>query len=291
MREQVALITGASSGIGKAAAEVLARRGFRVFAGVRRPMAGDTPRADGITAVPLDVTSDEGVSAAIQMVLEQAGRIDVLVNNAGYGQYGSVEDLALADAQRQFDVNVFGLMRVTRAVLPAMRRQGAGRIVMISSVAGRLSTPFAGWYSASKHAVEALSDALRLELSPFGIQVTVVQPAAIKTSFDDVALDELARTTRTEAYQPMAAAFRRLVEGSYARAPGPEVVAAAVLRAATARRAPIRIAVPGEARVMLLLKRLLGDRLFDSLVGAQLRPSPGAQGPHGDSSRPAGRRA
>lgn len=290
MEKQVALITGASSGIGKAVAEALARRGFQVFAGVRRPEAADALIGADITPLSLDVTSDEGVSAAIQTVLEQAGRIDVLVNNAGYGQYGSAEDVALAEAQRQFDVNVFGLMRVTRAVLPAMRRQGAGRIVMISSVAGRVSTPFGGWYSASKHAVEALSDALRLEAAPFGIQVTVVQPAAIKTGFDDVALDELERTIRTEAYRPMAAAFRSLVEGSYARAPGPEVVAEAVARAATARRTPIRVAVPGQARAMLLLKRLLGDRLFDGLIGAGLRPGPAAQGRAGDHSRPTGRR-
>jgi NAD(P)-dependent dehydrogenase (short-subunit alcohol dehydrogenase family) len=291
MAEQVALITGASGGIGKAAAEGLARGGFQVFAGVRRTGYSDARQGAGITPVALDVTSDEAVTAAIQTVLEQAGRIDVLVNNAGYGQYGSAEDVALADAQRQFDVNVFGLMRVTRAVLPTMRHQGAGRLIMISSVAGRVSTPFAGWYSASKHAVEALSDALRLEVAPFGVQVTVVQPAAIKTGFDDVALDELERTTSTEAYLPMTRAFRRLVEGSYARAPGPEVVAAAVVRAATARRAPIRVAVPGEARLMLLLKRLLSDRLFDALIGAGLRPSRAAAGKPGDLPRHSGRQA
>lgn len=291
MGEQVAVITGASSGIGKAAAEALARRGFRVFAGIRLAEAGDTLRGAGITPVMLDVTSDEAVATAVQTVLGQAGRIDVLVNNAGYGQYGNLEDVELADAQRQFDINVFGLMRVTRAVLPAMRRQRSGRIITISSVAGRMSTPFAGWYSASKHAVEALSDALRLEVAPFGIQVTVVQPAAIKTGFDDVALDELERTTRTEAYQPMAAAFRRLVEGSYARAPGPEVVAEAVARAATARRAPIRIPVPGQARAMLLLKRLLSDRLFDAMIGAQLRPAAGTGGRPDGRSRPTSERA
>lgn len=145
--------------------------------------------------------------------------------------------------------------------------------------------------SASKHAVEALSDALRLEVAPFGVRVTVVQPAAIKTGFDGVALDELARATRTEAYQPMAAALRRLVEGSFVRAPGPEVVAEAVARAATARRAPIRVAVPGQAHTMLLLKRLLSDRLFDVMISAQLRPSPEMQGKRGDSSRSTGRRA
>lgn len=291
MEKRVALITGASSGIGKATAEALAQRGFRVFAGVRRPEAGDTLTTAGITLVRLDVTSDESVATAVQTVLEQAGRIDVLVNNAGYGQYGSLEDVELADAQRQFDVNVFGLMRVTRAVLPAMRRQRSGRIITISSVAGRMSTPFAGWYSASKHAVEALSDALRLEVAPFGIHVTVVQPAAIKTGFDNVALDELERTTRTEAYRPTAAAFRRLVEGSFVRAPGPEVVAAAVARAATARRAPIRVPVPGEARAMLLLKRLLSDRLFDGMIGAQFRPA-AVDGERSDGrSRPTGERA
>jgi NAD(P)-dependent dehydrogenase (short-subunit alcohol dehydrogenase family) len=274
MREQVALITGASSGIGTVVAEALATEGFQVFAGVRRPGSGDALRGAGITPLPLDVTSDESVAAAVQTVLDTAGRIDLLVNNAGYGQYGSVEDVGLADAQRQFDVNVFGVARVTRAVLPVMRQQRGGRIVIVSSVAGRLATPFAGWYSASKHAVEALSDALRLEAAPFGIQVTVVQPAAIKTGFDTVALDELARTTQIAAYQPMAAAFRKLVESSYARAPGPEVVAEAIMRVATTRRAPARIAVPGEARALLLLKRLLSDRLFDRLVGAQLRPVP-----------------
>jgi NAD(P)-dependent dehydrogenase (short-subunit alcohol dehydrogenase family) len=271
MNQPIALITGASSGIGKASAEALANKGYHIYAGVRRPAAATALRSANVTPVQLDVTDDASITAAIAEIINQSGRIDLLINNAGYGQYGILEEVSAEEAQRQFDVNVFGLMRVTRAVLPIMRAQKSGRIINMSSVAGRVSTPLGGWYSASKHAVEALSDALRLEMAPFGIKVVVIQPGAIKTSFDDVALNELTRTARIEAYRPMAQAFKRLVEGSYARAPGPELGAKAIVRAATDRRPPLRIVLPNDSRALIALKRLFGDGFLDWAVSTQLR--------------------
>jgi NAD(P)-dependent dehydrogenase (short-subunit alcohol dehydrogenase family) len=271
MNKPIALITGASSGIGKASAEALANKGYHIYAGVRRPATASALRSANVTPVQLDVTDDASIAAAIAEIVGHSGRIDLLINNAGYGQYGILEEVSAEEAQRQFDVNVFGLMRVTRAVLPIMRKQASGRIINMSSVAGRVSTPLAGWYSASKHAVEALSDALRLEMAPFGIKVVVIQPGAIKTGFDDIAVGELARTARIEAYRPMAQAFKRLVEGSYARAPGPELVAKAIVRAATDRHPPLRIVLPNDSRALIALKRLFGDGFLDWAVSTQLR--------------------
>lgn len=274
MTTPIALITGASSGIGRATVEALAKKGYNVYAGVRRMESVASLRQSGITPVTLDVTSDDSVAAAVRNVVERAGRIDVLVNNAGYGQYGVLEDVPLTDAQRQFDANVFGLMRVTREVLPIMRQQEAGKIVNISSVAGKVSTPMAGWYSASKHAVEALSDALRLEVRPFGIDVIVLRPGAIKTGFDAIAVGELEQTTRTAAYRPMIQVFTRLVTGSYRRAPGPEVVAEAIVYAVRARRSPARVALPLDSQGLIAIKRILGESMLDHLLSAQLRPAP-----------------
>ncbi|NJM05707.1 SDR family NAD(P)-dependent oxidoreductase [Candidatus Gracilibacteria bacterium] len=277
MSKSIAMISGASSGIGKATAQLLAQHGYQVYAGVRRREAMALVRGQNIEPVLLDVSSDESVVAAVGHVITQAGRIDALVNNAGYGQYGVLEDVDLADAQRQFDSNVFGLIRLTKAVLPTMRQQRSGRIINISSVAGRVATPMAGWYSASKHAVEALSDALRLEMQAFNVQVIVIQPGAIKTGFDSIAVQELERTTRTAAYRPMITAFSRLITNSYQRAPGPEIVAAAIVRACVANKPPARITLPSHSHLLIGLKQLLGDGLFDRLLRSQLRPGASAE--------------
>jgi short-subunit dehydrogenase len=211
------------------------------------------------------------VTAAVASILKEKGRLDALVNNAGYAQYGSAEEVSLEDAQRQFDVNVFGLMRMTQAVLPTMRRQRSGVIVNLSSAAGKISTPFAGWYSASKHAVEALSDALRAEVAPFAIRVVLIEPGAIRTEFDDIALSALHNASRIPDYQARAAAFDKLIQNSYRRAPGPSLIAQVVERALAAPRPRARYALPADSRLFILMRRLLSDSLFDRLLNSQIR--------------------
>jgi NADP-dependent 3-hydroxy acid dehydrogenase YdfG len=271
MTQQIVLVTGASSGIGRATAQYLAGQGFYVYATARRIDRLQALRAANLEPIAMDVTSDDDVRHVIQHILFSRGRIDVLVNNAGYALYGAGEEVSIEDAASQMDVNVLGLMRVTRAVLPAMRRQRSGVIVNLSSVAGKVSTPFAGWYAASKHAVEALSDALRLEVKPMGIRVVLIEPGSIKTEFGDLALTELRRASTISDYHPMAASFDRLITNSFRNAPGPDIIAKTIHRAITSRRGRSRYALPADSRMFIFLRWLLSDRLFDALLGSQIR--------------------
>lgn len=182
MTAPVALVTGASSGIGAATARTLQSLGHVVHGAARRTDRLADLETEGVHPLALDVTDEASLQAGVAAVLEHSGRIDVLVNNAGYGSYGAIEDVDPAEAQRQFDVNVFGAMRLTQLVLPHMRAQGGGTVVNISSMGGRFHTPLGGWYHATKFALEALSDALRVEVAPFGIDVVVIEPGGIATS-------------------------------------------------------------------------------------------------------------
>ena len=190
----VALVTGASSGIGEDTAHKLRALGYIVYGAARRTDRLQALAADGIRPLAMDVTDDASMSAGVNRILEETGRIDVLVNNAGYGSYGAIEDVPIDEARRQFEVNVFGLGRLTQLVTPHMRAQGSGTIINISSMGGKLTTPLGGWYHATKYAVEALSDALRMELRPFGIDVVVVEPGGIRTEWSSIAADHLEAT-------------------------------------------------------------------------------------------------
>src|SRR4051812_21547014 len=200
MTHPVALVTGASSGIGAATAHRLRELGYDVFATARRTDRLATLAAGGIGTVAADLTDDDAVVALVDEVIGAAGRIDVLVNNAGYGSYGSVEDVPLAEARRQFEVNVFALARLTQLVLPHMRQRRSGRIVNISSMGGRFHEPLGGWYHATKFAVEALSDSLRVDVAPFGIRVVVVQPGAIRTEWSAIAAESVLATSGSGPY-------------------------------------------------------------------------------------------
>ncbi|MDX2163370.1 MAG: oxidoreductase [bacterium] len=271
MTQQIVLVTGASSGIGSATAQYLAEQGFYVFAAARRIDRLEALRTPAIEPLAMDVTSDEDVKRAIQHILSSKGRIDVLVNNAGYALYGAVEEVSLEDAAYQLNVNVLGLMRVTQAVLPIMRQQRTGIIVNLSSVAGKVSTPFAGWYAASKHAVEALSDALRLEVKRLGIRVVIIEPGSIKTEFGDIALRELHKASTIDDYVPMAASFDKLISNSFRNAPGPDIIAKAIHKAVISQGQHARYALPNDSRMFIFLRRLLSDRVFDALLGSQIR--------------------
>lgn len=270
---QTALVTGASSGIGEAIARRLLADGWRVYAGARRTARMAGLAAAGAVPLALDVTDDASMQAAMAAVLANGGRLDALVNNAGYGSYGALEEVPIAEARRQFEVNVFGLARLTQLALPAMRAQRSGRIVNITSIGGKMHEPLGSWYHATKFAVEGLSDCLRMELAPFGIDVVIVEPGAIKTEWSGIAREGLLAISGLGPYAQAAQAHARLLakaDRSSSASP-PEVVAATVARALRAARPATRYATGGGARTILLLRRLLPDRMFDRLMGAALR--------------------
>jgi NAD(P)-dependent dehydrogenase (short-subunit alcohol dehydrogenase family) len=251
--QQVALVTGASSGIGQATAELLAAKGFTVFG---------TSRSSGKLAgsykwLSLDVRSDASVEAAVQSLLEQTGRIDVLVNNAGFAQVGAIEETSITDAQAQLDTNLLGVIRLIKAVLPVMRRQGSGRIINVSSVVGQVAPPYAGVYATSKFALEGLSEALREEVRQFGVDVSLVEPSFVKTS-----LVSQTPNQPIAAYTPARQAALQVLSTSVERGMEPRAVAQVILRAATTRPR-LRYLVGRDAKLLMLLKRLLPESLFE----------------------------
>jgi NAD(P)-dependent dehydrogenase (short-subunit alcohol dehydrogenase family) len=273
MRPQAILVTGCSSGIGRSTALEAAQRGHRVFASSRRQADVADLAARGIDTVELDVTDADSVAEAVRTVLGAAGRIDALVNNAGYGQYGAVEDVRLAEWRRQFDVNVFGAIAVLQAILPAMRDARRGTIVNVSSVAGKVTIPFAGPYCASKHALEAISDALRVEVAPWKIRVVVVEPGPIETRFGERTREVTARILATPGpYSSFYSNAERASEKEFQRGKRrPEVVARVIVRAIESRRPRTRYRVAPLAKILVPLKGLASDRFLDRRMKRALR--------------------
>lgn len=262
------LITGASSGIGKDIALRLLDAGYSVYATARRTerMADLAERGAGV--LELDITKEDTLGALVSRVMVEAGSIDVLINNAGFGLYAAMEDTPIADARRQFEVNLFGPARLTQLVLPHMREQGSGRIVNISSMGGRIYTPLGSWYHASKHALEGWSDCLRLELAPFGIDVIVIEPGLVRSGFGGVAVGPLLERSGQSAYSGLAVRVAKRMQDSYASNAGsaPKVVSDVVLRALQAERPKTRYVAGKYARPMMALRKWFGDRIFDRIV-------------------------
>jgi NAD(P)-dependent dehydrogenase (short-subunit alcohol dehydrogenase family) len=223
--------------------------------------------AAGAHLLALDVTDEASMTAAVRTVLQETGRIDVLINNAGYGSYGALEDVPPEEARRQFDVNIFGLARLTQLVLPAMRAQGAGRIINVSSIGAKFGEAFGCWYHATKFAVEGLSDSLRMELHPFGIDVVVVQPGATHSEWAAIARDSLMQYSGDGPYSKGATAHATMMElGHKGPIPAaPRVVAKTIVQAVQARRPKTRYVTGGLARTMLFLRSALSDRAFDAM--------------------------
>ena len=269
---KTALVTGASSGIGEETARTLHKLGYTVYAAARRTDRLEQLTPTGIHALTMDVTDDESMSSGIEKIITETGRIDVLVNNAGYGSYGAIEDVSLDEARRQFEVNVFGLGRLTQLVLPHMRAQRSGTIINISSMGGRLTTPLGGWYHATKYAVEALSDALRMETAPFGIDVVVIEPGGIRTEWSGIAADHLEETAEGSAYasQIKAVANSMRSESTNKRQSPPSVIADTVEKIVTARKPRTRYVVGFAAKPLVTLRRILPDRAFDRVISAAL---------------------
>ncbi len=187
--KKVALVTGASAGIGAATARLLADNGYTVYGAARRTDKMEALKNAGIKILPMDVSEDASMVKAVDQIIAEQGRIDVLINNAGFGSYGAIEDVPMADARYQLEVNVIGLARLCQLVLPHMRKHQSGKIVNITSIGGKMATPLGGWYHASKFAVEGLSDSLRLEAKPFGIDVIIIEPGGVKTEWGGIAFD------------------------------------------------------------------------------------------------------
>src|SRR5271154_6717622 len=244
---QVAFVTGASSGIGEATARRLLAAGYKVFAGARRLDRMNGLASLGATLLPLDLTDDASTVAAVEAIKAQSGRIDVLVNNAGYGSYGALEDVPLEEARRQFEVNVFGLARLCQLVLPIMRAQKSGKIVNVTSIGGKIWEPLGSWYHATKFAVEGLSDCLRVEVGRFGIDVIVIEPGAIRTEWTGIAREGLLQVSGTGAYAEQTKRHARLLETAETSnlASPPDVVAKTILRAISAKRPKTRYATGG----------------------------------------------
>lgn len=268
MNKKVILLTGASSGIGYQTAKDLASLGHTVYAVARRLEQMEPLKAYGVLPLRLDITDAETCREVIDDLIRREGRLDVLINNAGYGLYGAVEDVSLQDARQVFEVNVFGLSQLTQLVLPQMRQQGGGRIINLSSIAGRVATPFGSWYHATKFAVEGLSDALRLELAPHGIEVVLIEPGGIKTDFGDLTADELEAVSRGGAYETeagcMAGLIRRLYHGGLFSSP--EIVSRAIVSAVQSKRPRARYLIGFGARPLFCLHRLLPARWYDRLI-------------------------
>jgi len=265
---RVALVTGASSGIGEATARQLIAAGWRVYAGARRVDRMQPLAAAGARLLALDVTDDASMQQAIDTIRRDEGRLDAMVDNAGYGSYGALEAVPLDEGRRQFEVNVFGLARLTQLSLPMMRAQRSGRIVNITSIGGKIGEPFGSWYHATKFAVEGLSDSLRMELHPFGIDIVIIEPGAIKTEWNGIARDGLMKYSGDGPYREGAREHvKMLASADQGPMPSPpEVVARTIVRALQAARPKTRYATGGGAQMVLFLRRVLSDRAFDATM-------------------------
>jgi NAD(P)-dependent dehydrogenase (short-subunit alcohol dehydrogenase family) len=264
---KVILITGASSGIGFDAAASLARQGHRVYAAARRVDRMEPLKELGVVPLQMDVTDEASMEAGVRTVLAAEGRIDVLVNNAGYGYFGAIENVSMEEARQQLEVNVFGLARLCQLVLPSMREQGSGRIINTSSVAGKTVLYFGGWYHVSKYSVEALSDALRMELKPFGIDVSMIEPGGIQTNWGIIAADHLAESSKGTPYEAEGLREAETMRKAYSMRllSKPAVVARAISRAVNSRRPRARYRVGFGAGTLVFLHTILPAHWWDAL--------------------------
>ena len=266
--KKIILLTGASSGIGKQTAEFLAKEGHKVYGGARRVNEMESLKAFGVVPISLDVTDENSIKNAVGEIIQNEGRIDVLVNNAGYGSYGAIEDVTMEEARGQFEVNLFGLARLTKEVLPHMRKQKSGRIVNVTSMGGRLVTYLGAWYHATKYAVEAFSDALRMEVKEFGIEVSIVEPGGIKTNFGDVAAEKLEKAAKGGAYEKISFKVAEGIRKNYSgnMLSDPIIVSKAISKAVNSRKPKARYLIGFMAKPFVFLHTILPTSWFDWIM-------------------------
>lgn len=265
---KVILITGASSGMGKETAKLLAGQGHKVYAGARRLEKMKDLESLGIEPIAMDVTREEDNKKAVDTIISRENRIDVLINNAGFGLYGAVEDIPLKDARYQFDVNLFGLAGLTQLVLPYMRRQKSGRIINLSSMGGKIYTPLGAWYHATKHAVEGFSDCLRLEVKQFGIDVVVIEPGLIQTNFGKVVGEQVQKYVDGSAYKSMLDPYLKMMNDPKFATMGTRaiVLAKEIARAVNAKKPKTRYLKGMMAKPAIFIRNTFGDRIYDSFI-------------------------
>ena len=272
LRRNPVLITGCSTGIGRASADLLLKAGYTVYATARRPETLVELAAAGAQVLALDVTNEESMAAAVAEVERAHGHVGTLINNAGYGEYGTVEETDLDAVRTMFETNVFGLARMTQLVLPGMRAAGTGLIVNIGSMGGRITFPVGGYYHATKYAVEGITDALRNEVRQFGIDVTLIEPGPIRTQFEDTINTSAAVGNSQSPYADLVAKVQEVNAGAYDSkllSVGPEAVAKTILKAVESDPPKARYLVTAAARTMVHARRLGGDLVWDAIIARQ----------------------
>lgn len=263
------LVTGASAGIGKATAIYLAQNGYTVYGAARRIEQMQDLKNYGINPIALDVTKDESMVACVAHIFKEQGSIDILINNAGFGSSGAIEDVPIEEARYQLEVNVFGAMRLIQLVLPKMRQNKFGKIVNISSIGGKIAFPLAGWYHASKFAIEALSDTLRLEVKPFGINVIVIEPGGVKTEWAGIANDNMMRISGKTAYKEMALNAEKATANL--NLPEPLVIAKLIKESIEAKKPKTRYSGGFGAKQILTVRKIVSDTVMDKIIMSQMK--------------------
>lgn len=264
--KRIVLITGASAGFGHDTAKELLLRGYTVYATARRlePMAD--LKDMGAKLIKLDVTKDDDVLRAVEQIMTEEGRIDIVYGNAGYGTYGNIENISLEEIKYQYDVNLFGQARIIQAVLPHMRKERSGRIILTASLVSHLSTAGMGWYASTKHALLGMGTALRQEVKDLGIDVVMIHPGAVKTEFANVAVEKMDSIEYPEDYRLLMKGFRNNIVNSNKTSPGPESTVRAMVTAGTVKKPKTTYNTTRDAKILKRIKALLSDRVMDNLV-------------------------
>ncbi len=271
--KKTALVTGASSGMGKAIAKRLIQDGYQVYVAARSVDKMSDLAELGAQALRMDVSKDEEIVAGVGTILAQTGGVDVLVNNAGFGLYGPVEEISIDEARYQFEVNVFGAARLTQLLLPSMRAKHSGYIVNITSMGGKMYSALGAWYHATKHALEGWSDCLRLEVVDFGIKVVIVEPGVIETGFGDCASESIVKRSFNGPYGRMVKMVAKSIKQTYGHGTGsdPSVIADVVSKAVASSNPRTRYAAGKFAKMLIRMRVWLGDRMFDRIILSQTR--------------------
>ncbi|HAU5563726.1 TPA: oxidoreductase [Serratia fonticola] len=271
--KKTALVTGASSGMGKAIAHKLIQDGYQVYVAARHVDKMSDLVSLGAQPLRMDISVDEEIVAGINTILTQTGGVDVLVNNAGFGLYGPVEEMGIDEGRYQFEVNLFGAARITQLLLPAMRARRSGHIINVTSMGGKMYSLLGAWYHATKHALEGWSDCLRLEVAGFGIKVIIIEPGVIETQFGEVARNSIIRRSANGPYSSLVNKVDMSIKNTYGQGKGssPELIANVVSRAVSRRRPRTRYAAGRFAKMLISMRVWLGDRIFDRIILSQTR--------------------
>ena len=271
--KKVILITGASSGIGKDTALSLIKEGHVVYGVARRlEMMKDIVQAGG-HAIKMDILKERNIDDVVNQIIKEQSRVDVLINNAGYGLWGAVETISIDEAKRQFDVNIFGLAYLTKKIIPIMRKQKSGKIINMSSMGGKVYTPFGAWYHATKYALEGWSDCLRIELKSFGIDVILIEPGVIKTEFQDVMMDSTVERSIGTPYEKKLKALEKATQEMYARGIGSptSTITKLIIKAINSHNPKRRYVGGLFAKPMLFIKKWFGDKMYEKAIMSQIK--------------------